>query len=257
MTLDLSKRDRCFVIAEAGTCHAHDDPGERRTIAHLYVGAAADAGADCVKFQMFNDPIRDDMFCWIDGDEEREPRWRDSALSLSDWAMVKQHADDRGIMFLASVFQHSTVAWLNELGVEATKVASRAAKDFPYGDAPAPYLISTGMGRAGAKAVYCSRYYLLCEANYPSTRCWRDETLSLGGCAAQAMDRAEKPGFSDHSGTPWRAIDAISRGCPLVEVHFYIDKEDAGPDLPASLTTDQLAMVCEARDAFVEMRKQQ
>lgn len=238
MMLDLSKRDRCFLIAEAGTCHAHDNIGERRTLAHRYVAAAADAGADCVKFQMFNDPIHDDMFCWIDGDEEREPRWSLSVLSLNDWRKIKHHADDRGIMFLASVFQHSTVAWLKELGVEATKVASRAAKDFPYDMAPEPCLISTGMEwRLVEGAVY-----LQCEANYPSTMPW-----AAGGF----------PGFSDHSGHPRLAIAAIANGCPLLEVHFYIDKEDAGPDLLASLTTDQLALVCDVRDAFAQSRKQE
>jgi sialic acid synthase SpsE len=73
-----------------------------------------------------------------------------------------------------------------------------------------------------------------CEANYPSTLKWRGDA----------------PGFSDHSGNPWRAIDAIARGCQWVEVHFYDDPSEAGPDLPASLDPDQLALVCKVRDAF-------
>lgn len=234
--LELEGRDRCFVVAEAGTCHACPSSDERFERAMRYVAAAHDVGADCVKFQMFNDPIRDDMFCWIDGDEERAPRWLDSVMSLERWMRVKLHAEQCGIMFLASVFQHSTVGWLRELKVEVTKVASRAAMGFPYGDAPAPFLISTGM--CIPRPTGLADIYLQCEANYPSTAKWRGELL----------------GFSDHSGTPWRAIDAIARGCKLIEVHFYIREQEAGPDLPASLTVRQLALVCEARDAFAEMK---
>lgn len=232
--LDLSSRDRCFVIAEAGTCHAAPEANDRFKNAMGYVLAAKDMGADCIKFQMFDDS---DLFCPYPGDEQRKPRWRDSWLHIDDWRSVKEFAEACGMMFLASVFQESMVEVLNELKVEATKVASRAAVTFPYGDSPEPYLISTGMSEKLPIGYDC--HIMGCESNYPSTMIWS----------------AEHAGFSDHSGTPWRAIDAISRGCKLIEVHFYIDEIDAGPDLPASLNLDELKLVCEARDAFAELRR--
>jgi sialic acid synthase SpsE len=61
-------------------------------------------------------------------------------------------------------------------------------------------------------------------------------------------------GFSDHSGKPFLGIDAISRGCKLLEVHFKVDGIDAGLDLPACLTVDELRLVCEARDYYAERR---
>ena len=237
--LDLSSRDRAFIIAEAGTCHATDLgvlDHSRFAKAKSYIFAAANAGADAVKFQMFDDT---DLFCPYPGDEQRKPRWLDSQLKLSDWRRLKEYAEGCQMVFLASVFQDSMVRWLTLLGVEATKVASRAAIDFPaefpYGFAPKPFLISNGMGEV-LPASDC--IILECESKYPSTKCWS----------------GEHEGFSDHSGTPWRAIDAISRGCKLIEVHFYIDPIDAGPDLPASLNLDQLKLVCEARDGFAELR---
>lgn len=257
--LDLIERDRCFVIAEAGTNHAvtEEDVARREKTTPFqeaieYVYAAQRVGADAIKFQIFNRPIKDDFFCWIDGDEKRSTRWWNSYVSLNDWKEVKGVADGLGIMLLASVFQHSTVQWLNELEVEATKVASRAARDFPYGCGPKPYLISDGMyadifqRHTGLdfdlhdKLTLAGMDYirLQCEANYPSTT-WYE---------------GEHAGFSDHSGTPWRAIDAIRGGAYVVEVHFYINKEDAGPDLLASLNLDQLKLVCQARDAFAEMQ---
>jgi sialic acid synthase SpsE len=179
----------------------------------------------------------DFLFCPYPGDDQRKHRWGDSALTYEDWCQVKEYTEACGMMFLASVFQNTTVRILERLGYDAVKVASRAAKNFPYDEMKGPFLISTGMEYQNREGIY-----LQCEAKYPSTATW-DGTFG------------HRIGFSDHSGTPWRAIDAISRGCRLVEVHFYIDPLDAGPDLPASLNLDELKLVCEARDAFHELRR--
>lgn len=235
MTLDLGARDRAYVIAEAGTCHARRDPEQCFHRALEYVNAAADAGADGVKFQMFAAPIFADFFCRIEGDDKREARWLDTALPVWKWLRVKDAAEKRGIDFLASVFQHRTVDWLNQLGVKATKVASRAAENFPYENATGDILVSNGMfkGTIPVPSHEPDIYVLQCESKYPSVIPW-------GGMT---------PGFSAHSPTPDLAIDAIKRGCKLVEVHFYIDPAHAGRDLPASLTLDGLRAVCAARDA--------
>lgn len=220
---------RPFIIAEAGTCHAAPDPDRRFSRALRYVDLAAEAGADCIKFQMFAPPISEDMFCWIRGDEEREPHWAESALSLASWRAVKKHAARCEIEFLASVFQRRTVEWMDALGAFATKVASRAAADYPYGKGPAPYLVSDGMHLAPERDDVIG---LECEASYPSTSWWEGKL----------------PGFSDHSGTTERAIDAMRHGCKLIEVHFYDEPGDAGPNLAASLTVAELEHLCEVRD---------
>lgn len=230
--------DRAFIIAEAGTWHADPDPDKRLSKAASYVKLAAHAGADAVKFQIFNPPIQDDMFCWIDGDEDRVKAWGQSALSLEEWRRVKDYCDELGIMFLASTFQTSTVKWLGDLGVEATKVASRAAKDFPYDEAPEPYLISLGMYNT-AEIIqdrhFVSQFiFLECEAKYPSTMRWNDYYI----------------GFSDHSGTPWYGIDAIARGCQLLEVHVKTTSEWSGPDFAHSLGPSDLRLLCQARDGM-------
>lgn len=216
----------CFVIAEAGTCHAAQNKTDRLRKALNYVDAAADCGADAVKFQWFAGPVRETMFCWFEGDERQETRWLASELDVDQWARVKRHAEERGLSFLASAFQSVTAQWLNDIGVTASKVASRAAKTFPYATTPPPHYVSLGI--YGPDVAPADAVLFECEAKYPSTRTWR----------------GIHPGFSDHSGGSAHAIDAMKRGCAFVEVHFCIEPDDAGPDLPASLSLDDLKSVC-------------
>jgi len=243
--LNLETRDRAFIIAEAGTTHASNDPEFRFRRAMKYVRAAAEARADSIKFQVFANPNPETMFCWQPGDESRSRRWMQSVLSLEDWQAIKYETESLGLMFLASVFEYETVEWLSELNVEATKVASRAAGSLDcFLHAPRPVLVSNGMHPVTEGP---GRIVLECEANYPSTLRWQ------GGCPPHdCLDI----GFSDHSGNPWRAIDAISRGCKLIEVHFYLDPVQAGPDLPASISYRDLEMICRARDAFATFRNE-
>ena len=232
MTLDLTSRDRCYVIAEAGTNHAHAGWAGRYARALEYAEAAARAGADAVKFQIFDEPF--DLFCRIEGDDRREARWRQTVMRTWDWLRVKDFAESLGIDFLASVFQYRTVEWLKQLNVKATKVASRAAEKFPYEDATGDILVSNGMFRGMIPVPEGHDIVVLqCESKYPSDLPWEGEL----------------PGYSCHSPTPDLAIDAIKRGCKLVEVHFYIDPSHAGRDLPASLTLDGLRKICAARDS--------
>ena len=232
--LDLLSRDRCFIIAEAGTAHMG-------SVKRAYVLAyeAHKAGADSVKFQWFTPNVsKDTMFCWMEGDKKRVKRWRQSAMDLYKWRDVKRYCDKLGIILLASCFEHETVKWLKELDIQATKVASRAVMNFPYDKAPEPFLISTGMLRPGMimRSPQIEPVFLQCESNYPSTTPWD----------------GKHTGFSDHSGEPFLAIYAIAHGLKLLEVHFKVDGIDAGPDDPACLDTGALEIVCQARDCYAE-----
>ncbi len=49
-------------------------------------------------------------------------------------------------------------------------------------------------------------------------------------------------GLSDHSGTLWPAIAAAMLGANIYETHVTFDRAMFGPDVPASLTLEELAM---------------
>jgi N-acetylneuraminate synthase len=123
-------------------------------------------------------------------------------------------------------------------------VASRAAATYPYDVVPGPFIISNGMGQAPiVETVRPKKWmFLQCVSKYPTPL----QDARWSGPATM--------GLSDHSGTVWPGLDAMARGCPMLEVHFAVPEFDAGNDKPVCLTIDQLKLLCEARDGFAALR---
>ena len=226
-----------YVIAEAGTAHA----GNIKT-AMQFVDAAKNAGADAIKFQMFTP--REELFCPMEGDEDRWAWWNQSMLTLDEWKNVKQLAQNQGIHFFASVFQHTGIEWGKELEFPVWKVASRATKTFPYQDVlSSSLIISLGFGQCNEAraAAYIGQQtaFLRCIPEYPTL-----------------LDRArwdgKYQGLSDHSGSIYPALDAMARGASVIEVHIKLNEK--GPDAASSITPYNLKQICEFRDALAIMR---
>lgn len=241
-----------YVIAEAGTNHRGGaDP---KTLKPTGAGSvwracylaenAARIGADAIKFQAF---VKDaPLFCPLEGDEERIPYWNGTSLTTEEWSEVAECAHKYDIHFILSVFQAEALSFLRFC--DAAKVASRAAATFPYDKTDLPLIISDGFidspadidGRLQTR----ERAWLHCVPKYPTPL--SEARFPLHGWSHVAR------GISDHSGTPWPAIDAISHGADLVEVHFHLDSQPSR-DLAVELGGRELIMVCNFRDAMAQM----
>lgn len=223
-----------YVIAEAGTSHAHPDPYRRYSLAMRHVCLAAEAGADAVKFQLF---IPDEpLFCPLPGDERRWERWKTTFLSLEEWRQIQQLAFKLKIDLLFSAFQHEAVDWCRQMALRYYKVASRAAKDYPYDKVPGPFIVSNGMHPTPGNLR--DAWTLHCVSQYPvalENSRWPLDSLTSG--------------LSDHSGTPWPGLDAIARNAKFLEVHFTDGDKSNDPNL----TVDQLKLLCQARDGFARL----
>ena len=55
-------------------------------------------------------------------------------------------------------------------------------------------------------------------------------------------------GLSDHSGKIYAGLAAAALGAEMIEVHVTLSRECFGPDVPASLTTGELAQLAEGVD---------
>lgn len=224
------------VIAEAGTNHL-GSLNSAKNLAEI----AASCGADVIKFQCFTRNVSPlTMFCWIDGDENRSARWRESAMSFIEWYRLKEFCDDIGIELLLSCFELKTVRWQEPLGLKVYKVASRAWKSYPYFTIPrdAMCLVSDGMAD-GKMQLPDNMIRMQCTAEYPAEVPWKGDP---------------KTGYSCHSAEEFLAIDALSRGCRIVEVHFHHARWLAGPDEPVTKNADQLMTICRARNYYDRQR---
>jgi N-acetylneuraminate synthase len=60
-------------------------------------------------------------------------------------------------------------------------------------------------------------------------------------------------GLSDHSGSIYPGLAAMALGADLLEVHIVFDRRMFGPDVPASVTLEELRCLVEAKKAFHTM----
>lgn len=151
-----ARDDRVFIIAEAGVNHNGDMD---RALA--LVDAAADAGADAVKFQTFkaerlvagDAPKADYQKRQTDAAETQLEMLRKLELDVPAHERLLAHCRERGIEFLSTPFDLESVDLLKALGVHRFKVPSGEITNLPLLERIAatgkPVLLSTGMSTLG------------------------------------------------------------------------------------------------------------
>jgi N-acetylneuraminate synthase len=251
----------CLLIAEVA--QAHDGS---LGMAHAFLDAAADAGADAIKFQThlaaaestLDEPFR---IAFSRQDETRYAYWRRMEFTPEQWAALAEHARARGLLFLSSPFSEAAVQLLSDLGVPAWKVGSGEAISAALLESMEatglPVLLSTGMSRwqeidaavAGLQQRGVPHALFQCTSRYPTP----PEEVGLNVLAEMRRRYACPVGLSDHSGTIHPALAALARGCDLLELHVTFDRRMFGPDSRSSLTFEEFSRIREARDAFQEM----
>lgn len=243
----------CLVIGEVA--QAHD--GSLGT-AHAFIDAIAAAGADAVKFQTHiaaaeSTPGEPWRVRFSPQDETRYEYWRRMEFTAEQWAGLARHAEERGLLFLSSPFSVEAVHLLERIGMKAWKVASGEVSNPVLFDAiletGKPVLISTGMSplleideavrRVKERDVPLA--VLQCTTAYPCP----PEKIGLNLLAAFRERWGCAVGLSDHSGTIYPGLAAVSLGAEVLEVHVTLSREAFGPDVPASLTTAELRQLVE------------
>ena len=258
MTMDRSFTEAlesggCILVGEVAM--AHDGS---LGLAHAFIDAIARAGARAVKFQTHlaasegtaAEPFR---VAFSPQDATRRDYWTRTAFPEEQWAGLARHADERGLFFLSSPFSPEAVDLLRRIGVAAWKVPSGETGNLPLLEAMLedglPVLLSTGMSPmaeidAAAARVKESGVPLVvmqCTSAYP---CPPEKTgLNL---LSVFRERYGCPvGLSDHSGTIYPGLAAAGLGARVLEVHVTLSREMFGPDVKASVTTQELAALAE------------
>jgi len=238
----------CQIIAEVA--QAHDGS---LGAAHAYIDAIAKAGADAVKFQTHiaaaestaAEPWRVRFSLQ---DQTRYEYWRRTGFTEEQWAGLRKHADERGLLFLSSPFSVEAAQMLTRIGVAAWKIASGEISNVALFDYVAstglPVLLSTGMSRLAEIDDAAQRIrsrglpltVMQCTSAYPCPA----EKVGLNMLPFFRERYQSRVGLSDHSGKIYPGLAAATLGADVVEVHVTLSRECFGPDVPASLDTSEL-----------------
>ena len=239
---------RCLIVGEIAQAHEGS-----LGLAHAYIDAIAATGADAVKFQTHiaaaeSTPAEPWRVNFSQQDATRYDYWKRMEFTEEQWLGLKNHADEKGLMFLSSPFSIEAVELLSRIGIPAWKIASGEVSNAPMFErilaTRLPIILSSGMSCLSeidtvverVKAHALPLTLLQCTSLYPCPA----EKVGLNmipvfreryGCAV---------GLSDHSGTIFPGLAGATLGIDLLEVHVVLSREMFGPDVPVSLTTLEL-----------------
>ena len=255
----LGDGEPCYVIAEIGNNHNGDFD---RAIA--LVDAAIAAGADCAKFQMrkLDEVYRASSLSGKDDDlavEYTLDLLRRFELPTAQQKKIAEYCAAKGIQYLCTPWDATSVAVLEGFGVEAYKVASADLTNLPLLARLAAIgktlIVSTGMSttdeiKAAAKFLdeRNTSYVLLhCQSTYPA---------ALHNIHLRFMETLREihpvVGYSGHERGIAVSTAAVALGAVVIERHITLDREMEGPDHAASLEPEEFkALVSGIREVEV------
>lgn len=256
----MSDKDRVLIIAEAGVNH-----NGSIVLAKQLVDAAAEAGADLVKFQTFNAESLS-----IHTAPKAEYQTQTTDATQSQFAMLHQleltaemhealiaYCRSCNIGFFSSGFDIGSVDYLVSLGAERFKIPSGEVTNLPYlrhvGGFGKPVIMSTGMATLGeieaalevletAGTQRTQITVLHCNTEYPTPM----QDVNLRAMCAIRDAFGVAVGYSDHTTGIEVPIAAVALGAIVIEKHLTLDCNLPGPDHKASLEPDEFALMVSA-----------
>ena len=263
-----------FIIAELGSSHGAD-PIKARELIH----AAAEAGADCIKFQIvYADEILHPKTGEVElpgGKTRLYDRFKELELPVSFYAEMKELVEKKGLVFLCTPFGIKSAQELFSMSPKCVKIASpelnytKLLKEIArYG---LPILLSTGVSALGdieealslingisgncrmdrGFAVNGPQVCLLhCVTAYPAPE--KDYNLRVLGGLSSIF--GVSVGLSDHSlDRDLVPVLGISQGASVIEKHFCLSRDDPGLDDPIALPPSSFAAMVRSVRAAEKM----
>jgi N-acetylneuraminate synthase/N,N'-diacetyllegionaminate synthase len=246
---------KVFIIAEAGVNH-----NGNLDLAFQLVDKAVEIGADCVKFQTFKtenivtktSPKANYQMLVTDKTESQFEMLKKLELQKDDFKKIKDYCTSKGIQFLSTPYNPEDADLLNELGVEAFKIASGQLVELPFLKHVARFgkqmIISTGMANLAEvfAAVEAIRsvgnndiIVLQCNTDYPS----KIDDTNIKAMITMRDALGVRVGYSDHVPNNYACYAAVALGAEVIEKHFTLDKNMEGPDHSCSLEPHEFSQL--------------
>lgn len=234
-----------YIIAELGVNH---DGSVNRAL--QLTDAAADAGADAIKLQLFKTDLlmskaaKLAAYQQAAGETDPVAMLRRLELPIADMTRVVARAHARGVHAIVTVFSLDLVPEAETLPWDAYKTASPDIIHKPLLDALAasgrPLIVSTGASTPDEVA-RAARWlepardrlaFLQCVSAYPTA----PDDASIGGVEALRSVAPGPVGYSDHTAQVSTGAVAVHAGARILEKHLTYDPGARGPDHAASLS---------------------
>ena len=235
-----------LVIAEIGINHDGDFEKAKQMVNDAY-----ENGAECVKFQCH---IIDDEMIPNDiiPSNATESIWNimnRCSFSEEQEIALKKYTEDLGMIYLNTPFSRAAADRLDKMDVCAYKIGSGECNNFPLishiASFSKPVILSTGMNDMDSisksvnilKKANIDYAIMHVTSMYPTP--YDKVRLSV---ITQLKEKFPDTiiGLSDHSFGNYTCFAAISLGASILEKHFTSDKNWSGPDIPISITPEEL-----------------
>ena len=250
--------NKTFIIAEAGVNH-----NGSLDLAKKLVDVAKSCDCDAIKFQTFIAKNVVSKFAKkaqyqitnTKNDENQLEMIKKLELSFADFSELKKYCDKKDILFLSTPFDLESIDFLADLKMPIFKIPSGEITNLPYlrkiNSLKTKVILSTGMANLeeieiALKILKDSDVSILhANTQYPTPA----EDVNLLAINTIKDKFKVNVGYSDHTLGIEIAIASVAIGAKIIEKHFTLDKNMAGPDHIASLDPSELkAMVLAIRN---------
>jgi sialic acid synthase SpsE len=241
-----------YIIAEIGANFDNDIAKAKRLI-----DAAKECGADCAKFQSFiaEKIVSEKGFAsmqlkGVHGSWGRPVHevFREAEFPRKWHKEISDYCNKIGIDFSTSPYDFEAVDLCMELNVPYIKIGSGEItwlEMLEYiANKKKPMILATGDATMSEidealriiESTGNTQIILLqCITNYPS----KIESANINVLKNYQIAFNILTGYSDHSPGPVVALGSIALGGVVIEKHFTLNKEDAGPDHPHSMDINE------------------
>lgn len=252
-----------FIVAEIG-CNHNGDPA----LAKKMVDVAKECGVDAVKFQTFKAdkliskyaPKAEYQKVTTGTADSQLEMTRKLELPYDEFVKLEAYARSLGLEVFSTPFDFESIDFLADLQQKVWKIPSGELTNLPYLEKIArlpiegkTIVISTGMAtieetKQSLKVLEDNGIakkditILHCNTEYPTP--YEDVNLNAFHQLKQEFGEYSL-GFSDHSAGYFAGLAAVPYGITFIEKHFTLDKNFEGPDHKASVTPEELKLLCE------------
>ncbi|HDL1113160.1 TPA: N-acetylneuraminate synthase [Mannheimia haemolytica] len=252
-----------FIVAEIG-CNHNGDPA----LAKKMVDVAKECGVDAVKFQTFKAdkliskyaPKAEYQKVTTGTADSQLEMTRKLELPYEEFVKLEAYARSLGLEVFSTPFDFESIDFLASQQQKVWKIPSGELTNLPYLEKIArlpiegkTIVISTGMAtieetKASLKVLEDNGVakkditILHCNTEYPTP--YEDVNLNAFHQLKQEFGDYSL-GFSDHSAGYFAGLAAVPYGITFIEKHFTLDKNFEGPDHKASVTPEELKLLCE------------